>query len=114
MKLSKIFAIVALVSPLLCHAVTYSEVTTVKALTFNQDGVRVKLESMKSAESCENQNFYYLPTPTNQQNKLISALLTAKASKGKISLQLVGCENMGSYSYPKINHIYFCDTVMCN
>jgi hypothetical protein len=95
------------------HAASYSHISSVKGLTFFADGVRIKLESMKEVESCENQNFYYLPTPDERYNKFVSALLAAKASGEKLSLQLVGCEQVTSYSYPKVTHIYFCDTSYC-
>ena len=114
MKLQKTILMITLFLPLLTHAASYSNVTTVKALTLGADGVRVKLDSMKELEGCVNQKYYYLSTPTNQEDKLVSALLTAKISKQKINFQLSGCETMSSYSYPKIRHIYFCDTALCN
>lgn len=115
MKYQSVFLMVILASGLsVSHAESYSSVSSVKGLTFYDDGVRIKLESMKEVESCANQNFYYLPTPDEKSNKLVSVLLTAKASGEKLSLQLVGCEQMTGYSYPKVTHIYFCDTVYCN
>ena len=107
MKLQKTMPIITLFFPLLSDAASYSNVTTVKALTLGAEGVRVKLDSMKELEGCINQKYYYLAIPTNQQDKLVSALLTAKVSRQSISLQLSGCETMSSYSYPKISHIYF-------
>jgi len=95
-------------------AESYSPISTIKALTFSTTGVRVKLENMtESIEGCSTQNYYYLPTPDQQSDKLVSVLLAAKISGQGIWFQLSGCQDMAQYNYPKISHIYFCDTSWC-
>lgn len=94
-------------------AESYSEVASVDALTFSTYGVRVKLTSMKSVEGCADQNYYFLPTPDDSYDKMVSALIAAKATGEKLSLQLTQCEPLGSNSYPKITHIYMCDSSFC-
>lgn len=97
------------------YAESYSEASTVTALTLGANGIRVKLNKMKSVESCVTQDYYYLDTPDDDRyDKLVSALMAAKVSQQKLSFQFVGCSQVGSKSYPKISHIYFCDTSFCS
>ena len=98
----------------LAYSASYSKVASIEALTFSNKGVRVKLTEMSPAEGCANQNWYYLPTPDSSYGQMVSSLIAAKATGEKISLQLLLCEPLGTYSYPKINHIYMCDSEFCS
>ncbi|WP_432467884.1 hypothetical protein [Agarivorans sp. Z349TD_8] len=114
LKIRHLIAIALLSFSSTSIAESYSDPSVITALTFGTDGVRVRLESMKAAESCETQNYYFLHTPDESHDKLISVLLSAKVAQQKVSLQLAGCHQLGANNYPKISHIYFCDTSFCS
>lgn len=93
----------------LCFSESNSNLSTIKAITVGSGYARVRLESMKEAEGCVNtKNWYYLDTVNNQE--MFSTLLAANISGKKLTLQLAGCQG----EYPKISHIYLCDTLVCN
>ncbi|KZN60075.1 hypothetical protein N473_25465 [Pseudoalteromonas luteoviolacea CPMOR-1] len=105
----------ALLSLVLIHnnaqAASYTEVSEIKAITIGTEGVRVKLRTMKQYENCSQKDWYFLDTNIKNFDTMYSGLLSHKATKEKIFLQLTGCDS--SNKYPKINHVYLCDTTWC-
>lgn len=106
--------ILALVAIFLVHnvqAASYTVVTEIKAMTIGDTGVRVKLKTMGKYENCSEDRWYFLDTNTKNFNTMYSGLLSHKASREKVFLQLIGCDS--SKKYPKISHVYLCDTTWC-
>ena len=95
-------------------ATDYSDVTTINGFSIGQDFVRIKLNEMKVVEGCPDQNWYVLDTTTEGDRVFFSGLLSANAANMELSLQLTGCHQAGIRSYPKITHVYLCDTQYCN
>lgn len=92
---------------------SYSKPTIVKGITLGNGYSRIRLASMIDSEGCANQGWYVLDTSTKYGEQALSTLLTAKVSQSKVSVQLHMCIEAGGKSYPKINHLYFCDTQYC-
>lgn len=94
----------------LAVAESYSNASTIKAITVGTTYARVQLTSMPStpAESCSSSTFYYLDLTTGSE--IYSATLAAKLAGEKISFQLIGCQS----GMPKITHVYLCDTLFCS
>lgn len=103
------------------QAEVYTEPSTVKGITFGAGYVRVKLDAMlseskydSSVEQCITRTFYSFDASTEFGRQAYSALLSAKMAGAKVSLQLNGCYQVGNNIYPKINHVYVCDTLFCS
>lgn len=92
----------------------YSYVTTISGISVGENYVRVKLSEMNVVEGCVDQNWYVLDTTNQTQEIFFSSLLSANAANMELSLQLTGCHQAGIRSYPKITHVYLCDTQYCN
>ncbi|EAQ64327.1 hypothetical protein MED121_04388 [Marinomonas sp. MED121] len=93
---------------------SYSEVSIVKGVSIGENFVRVKLQNMKSLENCPHQSWYVLDTTADSSKLLYSGILSANAAKTKLSLQITDSHSVGSKTYPKITHVYLCDTAFCS
>ena len=96
------------------HSESYSPPVTVEGITLGSDYARLKFSEMSSLEDCDNQGWYVLDTSTTYGEQSLSIFMAAKVSSSKVSVQLHECISRGAKSYPKINHVYFCDTQFCS
>ncbi|NVJ60823.1 MAG: hypothetical protein HWE27_10545 [Gammaproteobacteria bacterium] len=108
------FAVLIMFLALPAMAASYSAPSTVKGISVGDGYVRIKLDQMKAAEDCADQDWYVLDTTNDKYAEMsLSVILSAKVSQTKLSFQLVGCQTVGSRNYPKINHTYFCEETFC-
>lgn len=79
-------------------------------------GFRVKLGTMENTGyDCSISSWYMYPYSASDPNysAVYSTLLASKVSGAKVGIQIVGCVTSGDRTYPKITHVYFCDTPLC-
>lgn len=101
------FILLIISKPLL--AVTYTTPDFIHNMTVGRDFARVQMNTMQSAESCSSSQWYLLRFEVPTDQAMYSMLLAARSAKQKVHFQLIGCDT----NYPKIRHVYSCDTSSC-
>lgn len=110
-----VLVILLVVLPLYVNSETfYSAPSIVKSLSLGELGLRVKVENMENPnQNCTNNEWYVLEESSPFFDSAYSTLLTSKVAKLSVNFQIIGCVEDGSRLYPRIRHIYFCDTKLC-
>lgn len=94
----------------------YTAPSAVKSVSLGDIGVRVKLINMEDVrQPCATHTDWYMLSNSIQYiDKAYSTFLTSKLSSMPVNFQISGCVSYGGRQYPKITHVYFCDTKLCS